>query len=132
PELIYDPKFSNPRMLGDEDKAALADLIASWFRVHSADEALELCQTWRVPSAKVMSARDLVEDPHLAQRGFFSTLDHPSTGPVVYPGPAFRNPGSPDHPTRAPLLGEHNRELYHQRLGYSLHEMERLGAMGVI
>lgn len=132
PEFIDDPRYSNPRMSTGEAKGLLADAIASWFRTLGADEAFKLCQVWRVPSAKVMSSQDLVEDQHLMERGYFQSIDHPSTGPLCYPGAGFRTSQTRVNLQRAPQLGESNYEVYHQRLGYSPNELERLGAMGVI
>ncbi|MFQ5933049.1 MAG: CaiB/BaiF CoA transferase family protein, partial [Dehalococcoidia bacterium] len=132
PEIIDDARFINPRTMTDEAKNYLWEMMGSWFRERAVDEAFELCQLLRVPSAKVMNARDLLDDPHLAERGFFQSLNHPYTGPLNYPGPGFMLSDASDGSAPAPLLGQHNREVYRQRLGYSSHELARLGAVGVI
>lgn len=132
PEIIDDPNFTDPRSMTDESKQFLWDAIGAFFGKNTSDEAFELCQLLRIPSAKVMTSKSLLEDPHLAERGFFTSIEHPLTGPLDYPGPAFKVGDDSNGTMPAPLLGQHNNELFHDRLGYSAHEMAQLGAMGVI
>ncbi|MCH7997577.1 MAG: hypothetical protein IIB11_07380 [Chloroflexi bacterium] len=76
--------------------------------------------------------RDMLLDPHLVEREFFQSVDHPHTGPVDYPTTGLRTGGTPLVPGPAPLLGRSNDEVYRHRRGFSNSEMERLGAAGVI
>ncbi|MEE9249066.1 MAG: CoA transferase [Dehalococcoidia bacterium] len=131
-DFLDDPEVSNPRALSDAGKARLWDALRSWFREQSTNEAFELCQLLRVPSAKVMSPREMLHDPHLMERRFFQGVDHPHTGPVEYPTTGLRTGRTPSKPRPAPLLGQSNDEVYRHRLGFSNSEMERLGAAGVI
>ncbi len=132
PEIIEDPRFNNPRDTDEDAKEFLWDAIGAFFAENTSDEAFDLCQLLRIPSAKVMTSKSLLEDPHLAEREFFTSMDHPLTGPLSYPGPAFSVGARLDRPTAAPMLGQDNHELYYGVLGYSSHEVARLGAMGVI
>jgi len=75
---------------------------------------------------------DVFNDPHLAARGFFVEVDHPYTGPLKYPGANFKMSETEWKAGRAPLLGEHNREVYCDRLGYSAEELVRMREQGVI
>jgi crotonobetainyl-CoA:carnitine CoA-transferase CaiB-like acyl-CoA transferase len=74
----------------------------------------------------------LLESPHLKERGYFVDVDHPATGSVRYPGAQVRMGDLPYELNRAPLLGEHNEEIYCSRLGYSKEGLSRLRAQGVI
>jgi benzylsuccinate CoA-transferase BbsF subunit len=82
----------------------------------------------------VQSPEQVVNSPHLAQRGHFVELDHPEVGTLKYPGPGFFLDGvNPMQKTcAAPRLGEHNAEIYCERLGLSSEELERLRASRVI
>jgi crotonobetainyl-CoA:carnitine CoA-transferase CaiB-like acyl-CoA transferase len=80
----------------------------------------------------VADAADLVASPQYRSRGFFAGVNHPRTGTVLYPGIPFILGG--DRPTggRAPLLGEHNLEVYTTLLGLSAAEIAGLRERGVI
>ena len=65
-----------------------------------------------------MTNADLSNDPYLRQRGMIVQVEHPQLGPVVMPGfPCRCRPRVPVKP--APLLGEHNEEVYIKMLGLS-------------
>ena len=82
----------------------------------------------------VQSPEQVVDSPHLAERSFFVELAHPEVGPLKYPGPGFFFDGAnPMQSTRgAPRLGEHNAQIYCDRLGLSGEELGRLRAAGVV
>jgi crotonobetainyl-CoA:carnitine CoA-transferase CaiB-like acyl-CoA transferase len=65
---------------------------------------------------------DIAESPQLRERGFFVEFPHPAVGTRRYTGAPFRmseSPGRNDQQVRAaPLLGEHNGEVF-DSLGYS-------------
>ena len=75
---------------------------------------------------------DVFEDPHLAERDFLRTIDHPATGPLTYPGPQFQMSDGEWLAGRAPLLGEHTAEILQERLGYAAEDIVRLREQGVI
>lgn len=82
----------------------------------------------------VQSPEQVVSSPHLAERDFFVELDHPEVGTLKYPGPGFFLDGANPMQRRraAPRLGEHNAEIYCERLGLSEDELKRLQAAGVV
>jgi len=69
----------------------------------------------------------------LKARGFFATIDHPATGPLQYPGALYQFSQTPWEIRRpAPLLGQHNEEIYSGRLRLSRKAMARLKEQGAI
>ena len=86
-------------------------------------------------AAPVRRALEVLHDPHLAARGFFQELP---TGdeqrPYLYPGLIFRMGRTPNALRTGPVrLGEHNREIYCDLLGYSpadLAVLEQQGHVG--
>jgi crotonobetainyl-CoA:carnitine CoA-transferase CaiB-like acyl-CoA transferase len=82
----------------------------------------------------VASVEEIFTDPQLESRGFWQKLDHPELGTsIIYPGPFARFSESPCAVRRrAPLIGEHNEEVYCGELGLSKQELENLKAEGVI
>jgi len=59
-------------------------------------------------------------------------VEHPATGKVRYPGAQFKMGELPYKLKRAPLLGEHNAEVYCNRLGYSKSDLVKLREQGII
>jgi len=60
------------------------------------------------------------------------TVDHPARGRFKMPGWPVRMERSHVPVRAAPLLGEHNQEVYTELLGLDAQELERLAADGVI
>jgi CoA:oxalate CoA-transferase len=84
--------------------------------------------------APVNKIKDLTESLHLAARDFWVDLDHPELDVrLTYPGAPFKsNRVSWRIDRRAPLIGEHNQEIYSQELGFSDSEIRTLAGKGVI
>lgn len=82
----------------------------------------------------VATARDILGDPHLEDRGFWQDVPHPALGrPLRMPGPFARLGESSCAPPRpVPRIGEHNREIYLDELGLSEEQLTRLQADHVI
>jgi crotonobetainyl-CoA:carnitine CoA-transferase CaiB-like acyl-CoA transferase len=75
---------------------------------------------------------DIAAEPHVQARGTLMTLDDPEIGPVMMPAPVPRFSVTPARvPRPAPLLGEHNAEVY-ESLGLSPEEIEVLKAADII
>src|SRR6266849_1301601 len=76
--------------------------------------------------------RDLLNDPHLRERGMIVTVDHPVRGKFTMPGCPVKLDDSPADITSAPLLGQHNREIYAAMMGFKDDDLELLKQQGVI
>ena len=131
PELGEDPRFISPL-----DRIANAEaydaLVMPWFQERTKEEIFHTCSQWRVPCAPVTHPGELLSDPHFREREFFVEVDHPEAGKLPYPGAPFRMSETPWQTGRAPLLGEHNEEIYCQRLGYSREDLVKLRERGCI
>ena len=131
PELGEDPRFISPL-----DRIANAEaydaLVMPWFQERTKEEIFHTCSQWRVPCAPVTHPGELLSDPHFREREFFVEVDHPEAGKLPYPGAPFRMSETPWQTSRAPLLGEHNEEIYCQRLGYSREDLVKLRERGCI
>jgi len=78
--------------------------------------------------------QDLLADPQLAERNFWLKVDHPELGThVICPGPPFKTTRELLRPgTRAPLLAEHNKDVYEEELCIPGEELIRLHQAGVV
>ena len=74
---------------------------------------------------------DLLDDPHLAQTGFFMETEHPSEGRLREMTMASHWSGSDSMPHRpAPRLGEHSAEILREA-GYDDSDIQSLATAGV-
>lgn len=131
PELAEDPLFQDGR-LRQERADEFEALLGPWLATQTRAQVLERAQELRVPLAPVLSPGELLDDPQLVARGFFVSLDHPEAGPLPYVGNPFTMSETPGQLDRAPLLGEHNHEVFCQGLGLSPEDLVRLREQGII
>jgi crotonobetainyl-CoA:carnitine CoA-transferase CaiB-like acyl-CoA transferase len=131
PELIQDPRFLTPQdRINNAD--AFDELLVPWLKERTRDELFHTLSEWRIPCAPVAEPGDLLEDPHFKTREFWVDIDHPVAGKLTYPGAPFKMSATPWEMSRAPLLGEHNQEIYCTRLGYTVDDLVRLRGQGII
>ena len=131
PELIEDPRFSTANARAEHIDELDAVMI-SWLVEHEAEELFREGQKRGLPFGVPASAKMLLESRHLNERGYFVEVDHPVTGKVRYPGAQIKMGNLPYELKRAPLLGEHNEEVYCGRLGYSRQDLVKLREQGII
>ncbi len=80
------------------------------------------------------TTEDLLKDRQLLERDFWIDREHPELGTsLIYPGAPFKatEPLLESLP-RAPFIGEHNRQVYVDELGFSLRDMEQLNEAHVV
>ncbi len=130
---LLDPKFAT-RASRNDNWEELRDLVAPKLKQWNNLDLMRETMARGLVIGLVQSPQQVVNSPHLAQRGHFVELDHPEVGTLKYPGPGFFLDGAnPMRPTRAaPRLGEHNAEVYCGRLGVSNAELDRLRAARVV
>ena len=110
-----------------ENRTVLDAEIAAWTRTRSREEVTCLLQAAGVAAFPSCTTQDIVDDPHLLQRGAISELVGPDGQTRRVVGPPWRfsaTPGSID--TWTPGLGEHNQEIFGDLLGLSGEEIDAL------
>ena len=76
---------------------------------------------------------ELFQDPQMQARDYWVELDHPVVGRQTYPGVPLIMPDNPMKVgSSAPLLGQHNRDIYQGILGLSSAELVLLREQSVI
>ncbi len=108
--------------------------IGHFFQGVTKKEFLEEVISRGMLGYPVSTAREILEDPQLKARGFWQTVDHPELGTsLLYPG-AFAKFSSAECPLRrrAPLIGEHNEEVYVKELGLKSAEIDKLKESGIL
>lgn len=103
------------------------ELIEEWLSQQEKEKFFHEAQKRRIPAAPVYNPKEVMEAEHLRERGFFVEMTHPQAGTLTYPGAPYRFSKTPWRIGRpAPLLGQHDEEIYCGRLGYSKEEIVKL------
>ncbi|MBI3798696.1 MAG: CoA transferase [Deltaproteobacteria bacterium] len=137
-ELMGKPSWAlEPIFATRQQRAAnwdvLQPLLQQWVKQQHVLDLCKRAQERRIPFAPVSTMHDLLESEHLQAREFFVALEHPVAGLLSYPGAPAKFSASPWQARRAaPTLGQHNADIFQNRLGYSVAALARLREKGVI
>ena len=128
PELTDDPRWNNMAAWLEEGRAdEFLTIFLPWSLEHTKEECVELGQTAEANCAPLNNMEEVLNDPQFKQRGFWAEIEHPMTGRLTYPGRPILAQDMPWVIRRpAPLLGQHNEEIYCDRLGHSKRELVKL------
>jgi len=132
----HDPELDDPKWINSNLRRQNADYInaqvTSFTSRFLKEDLAELMQRNGIPGLPVNSPADFMKDPHIQARKFFNPVTHPVLGTFQQPGNCFMVDGQRIGPAPAPLVGQHNDELYRGDLGMSAHDLTTLAAEGVI
>ena len=130
-EALGDPRFSSRR--GRLDHADEIDAyLMPWLLDHDKQEIFTRAQELGLAFSYVATPEDMLGSEHLAQREYFSPVTHPEAGTYIYPTSPYRVSDSLWDMGPAPTLGQHNRQVYCDRLGLSTEELVQLRSAGII
>jgi crotonobetainyl-CoA:carnitine CoA-transferase CaiB-like acyl-CoA transferase len=131
PELADHPLFQNPYARQERPQEFDA-LILPWLMEHDRKDILAGAQELGMPFGVVCTPDEVLADQHLEERDYFAEIEHPVAGRLTSPGLPFKIGPQRAKMEPAPLLGEHNTEIYCGRLGYTGEQLARLRQMKVI
>ena len=130
-DLVGDPRYAT-RVARATNAAEVDQLVENWTRNYTKYEVLQTLGEAGVPVGAVLDTEELMNDPLMRKRGTFATIQHPARGEMVVPGWPVRMSASPVEVASAPLLGQHNVEIYGEWLGLEASEVARLRAEKVL
>ncbi|HIF42919.1 MAG TPA: CoA transferase [Dehalococcoidia bacterium] len=113
----------------------LGDLLSEWTQTQDDQELMNHLQSNGVAAGAVLTAEDLVANPHLGERGYieeFENVNAPQAGPRKYAGRPFRMEGVSFAIRHVAALGEHNVETLRDVAGLSDDEITTLANEGII
>jgi len=108
--------------------------IGRFFLNHTKAEIYEGAMGRGIGVCPVSTIEDLLQNPQLMAREFWVEVAHPELGEnITYPGASAITPVAPFKiRRRAPLIGEHNQEVYGGDLGLTETELNNLKQSKVI
>jgi benzylsuccinate CoA-transferase BbsF subunit len=130
-ELATDERFVTlAARKRNEDELEIA--VAAWTRNFDAYDLMRVLQEAGIAAGVVQNAGDLLErDPQLSTRGFLSDQSHPELGVFGHQTPPYKLSETPGQVRRAPLLGEHTREVCLNELNFTEAQFDAMSAAGV-
>ena len=116
-EVLGAPELREPQWDDELYREAHYDEIRPWIeRLCGALSVTELHDRGQELGLLVLpinTVEEVARDPHLWSRDYFQEVEHPQLGATLtLPRPAVRSRGEQPRAARAPLLGEHNDELF--------------------
>lgn len=98
PELLIDDRFitNGLRML---NRAELHEIVSQAVAQWTKDELVARAETCRVPLGVVLNFAEVLDDPHLQARGYWSEFDGQEHGKIKLPGPPYRINGGAKTPS---------------------------------
>ncbi|MBI2872169.1 MAG: CoA transferase [Chloroflexi bacterium] len=130
---LADPRYQE-EAYRNEQRRHIDDVFQRFVQIKSMTDVCREAQKRRIWALPVNSVQNIYSDPQLVDRQYFIPVSYPELGDeIVYPGVPYRLAESPAtiH-RRAPLVGEHNREVYCQELGLTEQHLEALKANGIV
>ena len=118
----------------DATARKLEPLFENFFMTKTKEELFEGARKMQYLLAPMNTVKDMMENPHFKARDFWTEVDYPELGThLTHPGAPFKsNEASWRMDRRAPLMGEHNEEIYEGELGFSEETLMTLKGSGVI
>lgn len=130
-DLYENPKYAT-NVTRKQYEEELEEIVQKWALQYTTEEIIKLLDEAGIPCSPVQTIRQVINDPQVIARKSIMEVDYPGIG--SYPMPAF----TPKFSTmdvlekRAPQLGEHNKEIYMDILGYSEEEFKQMQENNVI
>ncbi|WP_326662121.1 formyl-CoA transferase [Streptomyces canus] len=131
PELAADPEWATPEARLPK-LAKMFQLIEEWTSTLPKWQVLQQLNSHNIPCGPILSPKEIIEDPSLADNDMIVEVGHPQRGTFTTVGNPLKLSDSPTTITTPPLLGQHNEEIYIGELGLGDEELRLLRSGGVI
>lgn len=135
-KAVGDPRLDDPNLQSPGGRKAQEDLVdailSSWTASQDKHVLAAHLRALGVPAGAVQDGRDVFTDPELRASGHYVRVEHPTMGASDMPGPPMRFSRSTIEVRPAPLLGQHNRDVFVGLLGLPEAEIAGLEAEGVL
>ena len=126
PAWAGEPEFAS-RFARLNHRSEMDARVSDWTRERTPWDATELLQSHGVAAFPVLGAEGRLFNPHFRERELYSEIEHPALGIEPIFNLMWQLSRTPPRIQRhAPLLGEHNREVFCGLLGLDDAELSRL------
>jgi len=137
-QMLGNPEWASSELFQDpvsrrQNADVLNMMYQEWAEEKTTEEVFRAAQERSLPCMPVNTIEQTFTSQLLTTREFFPTIDHKETGKIKYPGAPYKLSETPWKINRAaPLLGEHNKEVYCGILDYTKRDLMRMRQAGII
>ncbi|MBI2877050.1 MAG: CoA transferase [Candidatus Tectomicrobia bacterium] len=131
-ELILDPRS---RVLADRarNRELVNGAVNAWTKTKCVGEVVDALDEAQLVVAPILDFHQILEDPHIQEREMIAEVEHPAAGKLKIYGVAAKFSVTPARVRMpAPMMGQHNPEVYQGWLGYRPEQIDQLREEGVI
>ncbi|MFC1900339.1 CaiB/BaiF CoA transferase family protein [Chloroflexota bacterium] len=113
---------------------SIVEAVSLFFEAHSGQELQDGAREKGMMLNKICDSADSLNNIQLRSRGFWVDIRHDELNDtIIYPGAFAKFSLTPIGDwKRAPLIGEHNHDIYHEEIGMSVREIDDLKVNGTI
>ncbi len=133
PELTQDRRLKTPIKRMDNVEM-LDEAIREWTTTKPRDEVIQILEKERIPCGPIITIDEVHDQPQLESRGMYvRKFKFDGVERATIPGPVLKfseTPGRID--SKGPNLGEHNKEILENLLGFSPETLEEWKKKGII
>ncbi|HVP77150.1 MAG TPA: CaiB/BaiF CoA-transferase family protein [Thermodesulfobacteriota bacterium] len=109
------------------------ELFGEFFKTRTKAELCGEALARGIVLIPASTPKDLLADPQLEARDYWEEVEHAELGTTItYPGGLYKSSEMEWKFRRAPLVGEHNREIYEGELGITKERLAALKQSGII
>jgi crotonobetainyl-CoA:carnitine CoA-transferase CaiB-like acyl-CoA transferase len=131
-DLADDPKFATAKARRETHRE-IDRMVREWASQHTRQEVWDGLRDLGYFGAPILSTAEVMEDPHVKERGVFVQREHPTAGPVTFVAPWIRMSETPTSIRfDSPKLGEHTDEVLEKLLGLNADQLADLRSQGAI
>ena len=124
--------YSDPNV-GTEERSRVAQVVSAFVMTRPSEEIYRRGQSLHLSYGPIRLPHENLLDPHWQQRGTFGEIEIPGHGTAQIPIAPYRFSETPmGVQRRAPMLGEHNYEIYHGDLGLDATQLVALAGSSTI
>jgi len=131
-DLIDDPR-TRTTAVRVENRKFVDEVVNAYVMDKMVDEVIEALDKEQLVVMPILNFDQIIKNEHILERDMVEDVEHPTLGkfPVYGVGPKFSlTPGKIR--MAAPLLGQHNQEVYENLLDMNQEEIDNLKERGII
>jgi crotonobetainyl-CoA:carnitine CoA-transferase CaiB-like acyl-CoA transferase len=127
-------KLTSMQPLSQQEREYVEDTLNRFCKVRKKEDLVAEAQARGAGWAPVFGPREIVESKQLAGRDYWVRVQHEDLGEsFIYPGAPFKlSETTWGQRGRAPLIGEHNEQVYSELLNLDSADLRRLKMRMVI
>ena len=133
PDLVTDERYKTNAIRCTRVQEVVG-IVQAWVdSLPSAEAVLAALEKHRVPCAPVLTIEQVVNHPHMIERGTVRQIQDSKLGEFSVPGMPLRFSGFPNNiPLEAAYTGQHNEQVLSEMLGYDAGRIAALREAGVL